>query len=404
MTTLGRYQVLDKLGEGAMGVVYRARDRTLGRVVALKMLTETLGEDDELHQRFQREVETVGRLDHPNIVAVFDMGESDGQLYMAMELLEGEDLRSLVERRVDVPLADRVRIALEICAGLGHAHAQGVVHRDVKPANILVTTRGQVKLLDFGLARVAAWESITRQGVILGTPDYMSPEQASGGTVDQRTDLFATGSVLYEFLTWRKPFPGKTLHAVLYEIVSHQPVPVLRVNPDVPARLAHVIHRMLEKDTERRYAHMEDVARDLRPIHAALRRSDARSAHFGSQPVPADAHLELRRLLDTAKGHLAASRRAEAVFDLKAALAVDPHSEEAATGLWEAQRSLLASPLPSTADPTLATRVLQLLADARAGQPQARVQRALDELTLIAPDDPRVVERLYQTPARKAAS
>ena len=215
MPTFGRYEILGKLGEGAMGVVYRARDTAIGRVVALKMLSAELGEDDELHQRFRREAEAVGRLNHPNVVTVYDLGQASNQLYMAMELLEGDDLRWLIEERVDIPLADRVRILAQICDGLGYAHAKGVVHRDVKPANILVTGRGIVKILDFGLARVATRQTITRKGMILGTPDYMAPEQAMGNAVDRRSDVFSAGSCFYEFLGGEKPFKGKTLHGVL---------------------------------------------------------------------------------------------------------------------------------------------------------------------------------------------
>src|SRR5581483_5786054 len=150
MPSIGRYEIVDKLGEGAMGVVYRARDRTIGRVVALKMLSAELAGEDELHRRFRREVEAIGRLNHPNIVTVYDMGESDGHLYMAMELLEGEDLRAIIEKQPDLPLPDRIRILTEIASGLGYAHSRGVVHRDIKPANIVVTSTGGVKILDFG--------------------------------------------------------------------------------------------------------------------------------------------------------------------------------------------------------------------------------------------------------------
>ena len=182
MATFGRYEILGKLGEGAMGVVYRARDNAIGRVVALKMLSAELGAEDELHHRFRREAEAIGRLSHPNIVTVYDLGESEGQLYMAMELLEGDDLRSLIERRVEVPLSDRVRVLVQICDGLAYAHSRGVVHRDIKPANIVVTAAGRVKILDFGLARVATRATITRKGMILGTPDYMAPERARCST------------------------------------------------------------------------------------------------------------------------------------------------------------------------------------------------------------------------------
>src|SRR5262245_38655347 len=260
-----------------MGIVYRAQDAALGRVVALKVLSAEFGVEDELTKRFLREAEAIGRLNHPNIVQVFDLGETGGHLFMAMELLEGEDLRHLIEKQIDVALADRVRILREICEGLGYAHSRGVVHRDIKPANILVTSAGRVKILDFGLARVATRQTITRRGVILGTPDYMSPEQAMGKTVDPRSDIFSAGGVFYEFLTLQKPFKGKTLHSVLYQFISEEPDPVLTLNPDVPARLAAVVHKMLQKDPAKRYATMEDVSRDVEKIHDALRRSHSRS-------------------------------------------------------------------------------------------------------------------------------
>src|SRR6185436_1481599 len=171
LAAFGRYEILDKLGEGAMGVVYRARDQNLGRVVALKMLSAELAAEDELLKRFQREAEAVGRLNHPNIVTVYDLGDAEGQLYMAMELLEGDDLRELIERGTPIPIAERSRILIEICRGLGYAHTKGVIHRDIKPANIHVTSSGRVKLLDFGLARVTTRSGIPRRGMILGTPD-----------------------------------------------------------------------------------------------------------------------------------------------------------------------------------------------------------------------------------------
>src|SRR5258708_28398706 len=236
MPSLGRYEILGKLGEGAMGVVYRAGDKSLGRVVALKMLSADLGADDELHQRFRREAQAIGRLNHPNIVAVYDLGESEGHLYMAMELLEADDRRALIERQVEIPLADRVRVMGQICEGLGYAHGKGVVHRDVKPANIFVTSGGQVKILDFGLARVATSDTITRAGVILGTPDYMSPEQATGRALDLRTDIFSAGAVFYQFLTPPKPLKGENRPSVPYPNLSPEPPTLPAPNPPPPPR------------------------------------------------------------------------------------------------------------------------------------------------------------------------
>jgi serine/threonine-protein kinase len=398
MATFGRYEILDKLGEGAMGIVYRARDVALGRVVALKMLSADIGAEDELHQRFEREAEAIGRLNHPNIVKVYDLGESEGHLFMAMELLEGEDLRTLIERRTEVPLADRVRILGEICEGLGYAHAKGVVHRDIKPANIVVTSAGRVKLLDFGLARVATRGTITRRGVILGTPDYMSPEQAMGKTVDPRSDIFSAGGVFYEFLTLQKPFKGKTLHSVLYQIISEEPDPVLTLNPDVPARLAAVVHKMLHKAPERRYASMDDVGRDIREIHVALRRSRSRSAVPQKTPVPSpsaseDVRGRVRDHVSRGKAHYQAGQHAKALFEMKEALALDPACAEAAEILWRAGKQLQAGRAnrpPTDADS--GARIAELLARAAPGRPDDEARKALGELALLAPDDPRVAD------------
>jgi len=341
----GRYELLDKIGEGAMGMVYRARDMALGRVVALKMLSADIGADDELHQRFHREAEAIGRLNHPNIVQVYDLGEAEGRLYMAMELLDGDDLRSLIERQVDIGLADRVRVLKEICDGLGYAHQRGVVHRDIKPANILVTSSGRVKILDFGLARLATRATITRRGVILGTPDYMSPEQAMGKTVDSRSDIFSAGGVFYEFLAFQKPFKGKTLHSVLYQIISEEPEPLLTLNPDVPARLAAVVHRMLQKDPERRYQTLEQAGHDLDEIHHSLRRSHSRSAVPHRPPdagpgLSEEDRLRVRDHVARGKALFQGAQFAKALFEMKQALALDPACAEAAEILWRSGKKL----------------------------------------------------------------
>jgi serine/threonine protein kinase len=394
--SFGRYQILDRLGEGAMGVVYRAKDSALGRVVALKMLSAELGSEEELHTRFQREAEAIGRLNHPNIVTVYDLGEVDGRLYMAMELLEGDDLRSLIDKRVDIPLADRLRVLVQICHGLGYAHSRGVVHRDIKPANILVTTAGKVKLLDFGLARVAARAAITRQGVILGTPDYMSPEQAMGNPAESRSDLFSAGSVFYEFLSLQKPFKGKTLHSVLYQIISDEPDPLLTLMPELPARVAAVIHRMLRKKPERRYLTLEDVARDLQVLHDALRCTSGRSARPTDAPttIGDEQKMRGREHVARARALLDAGRLDEARSTAQEALAIDPWSDEAAEVSWRAIRRQHDQSRPRTVDAATDARVQGLLHRAAPGRSEESARAAMAELALIAPDDPRLVELL----------
>lgn len=397
MATFGRYEILDKLGEGAMGVVYRARDPALNRVVALKMLSAELGSEEELHRRFQREAEAIGRLSHPHIVTVYDLGQAEGQLYMAMELLEGDDLRALIEQRVEVPLPDRVRILLQIAEGLAYAHSRDVVHRDIKPANILVTTGGRIKLLDFGLARVASQSSITRRGVILGTPDYMSPEQAMGRGVTHRSDQFAAGAVFYEFLSGSKPFRGKSLHAVLYQILSEEPEPLLTLNPQLPARLASLVYGMMRKDPEQRHASMEDVRRELAEIHLALRRTQGRSpAPQPPAPGPEEVRPRVRDHVAAGRTHLEAGRTWRAMPELSAALALDPTHDEAAELLWRAIRTRHAARAAPEPDGAREARLEALLARAAPGQPEEEARRALLELSLVAPDDPRVAELLRE--------
>jgi serine/threonine protein kinase len=392
MARFGRYEVLDKLGEGAMGVVYRARDEALGRTVALKMLSADLDAEEELHQRFHREAEAIGRLNHPNIVTVYDLGEAEGHLFMAMELLEGDDLRSLIERQIDIPVADRVSVLTQICDGLAYAHSRGVIHRDIKPANIVVTSTGRVRILDFGLARVATRATITRQGVILGTPDYMSPEQAMGKTVDARSDVFSAGAVFYEFLTFQKPFKGRTLHAVLYQIISERPEPILTINPEIPARLAACVERMLRKDPEQRCASMEEVARDLSAIHASLRRTRSRSALPGSvTPLGEDARARVRELLARGRADLEAGDPGAALLTIREALGVDPGCDEAIELSWRSIRRLpTGAELVPIPDPESEARVAALLGRAAPGRPAEEARAALAELALIAPDDPRL--------------
>ena len=402
MATFGRYEILDKLGEGAMGVVYRARDASLGRVVALKMLSADLGAEEELHQRFQREAEAIGRLSHPNIVTVYDVGESSGQLYMAMELLEGDDLRSLIEKRAAIAFADRVRILIQICTGLAYAHSRGVVHRDIKPANILVGSDGRAKILDFGLARVSARSTITRRGVILGTPDYMAPEQAMGKGVDRRSDVFSAGAVFYEFLTLEKPFKGKTLHAVLYQIISDDPEPVLTVNPEVPVRLASIVHRMVRKDPDLRYGAMEDVARELSEIHAALRSSGGRSTlPIPASPVSEETRARVRDRVAQGRALLDAGQAERAMAEMKDALRLDPSAEDAADLLWRAGRKLQdgRSAVPAL-DPESERRIADLVARAAPGGAEEDVRSAVAQLVLIAPDDPRVTDLLRERSGR----
>jgi predicted Ser/Thr protein kinase len=257
---IGRYELLERIGKGGMGIVYRARDTVLGRAVAVKMLVADLEVSDETRERFFREARSAGQLAHRNIITIYDFGEENGRAYIVMELLQGESLTALLTREPDLPLEQRVDIMMRVCEGLAFAHSRAIVHRDVKPANLFITTDGQLKILDFGVARIAS-SNLTRSGLIVGTPDYMSPEQVQGRIVDQRSDVFSAGAVFYQLLTGRKPFAAKGLPMVLQKVVSDTPPPLRDV--EAPPELAAIVTKALEKDPARRYQQMQDMVADL---------------------------------------------------------------------------------------------------------------------------------------------
>ncbi len=277
---IGKYTIVGELGRGTMGEVYKAHDPVLNRFVALKTLPARVGPDDETLQRFHREAQAAALLNHPNIVTVHDFGEEKGLLFMAMELLEGIDLREAIDSALVKTLDERLTIMDSVLAALDYAHAKGVVHRDIKPANIHLGKARQVKIMDFGLARISTSE-MTQEGIVLGTPNYMSPEQALGDKVDGRSDIFSTGAVLYELLTGHKPFEADTTPSVLFQVVHKQPQPVRRWVPDLPGAVAAVVNRALEKDLERRFASAGDMRAAL-----AIARDGVASARPAAAPPP----------------------------------------------------------------------------------------------------------------------
>ncbi len=251
--SIGRYKLVRELGRGAMGVVYEASDPNLGRTVALKtILVNTIGTNPlEVTDRFKNEARAVGGLSHPNIVTVFDAGEDNGVLYIAMECLDGATLESHLTQWRTIPLDRALNITRQICAALDYANRKGIVHRDIKPANVMLLPDGTAKITDFGLARTA--EAITMTGHVMGTPHYMSPEQVRGRPVDVRSDLFSVGVMLYEMLTGERPFEGQSITTIMYKIVHETPTPPRALDSSIPPGLSAVIERSLAKSPEDRY-------------------------------------------------------------------------------------------------------------------------------------------------------
>src|ERR1700694_2366664 len=283
---LGRYLIQSELGRGSMGVVYKATDSVLERTVAVKTVNMALERDgaDKYEARFLQEARAAGSLNHPNIVTVYDVGKSGEVAYMAMEFIEGPELRMLIgEGRRPLPVSQSVSVAAQVADGLAYAHQHGVVPRDVKPANIMVPPTGPVKITDFGIARMRASGDLTQTGMMLGSPKYMSPEQVIGKRADHRSDVFSLGVILYEMLTGSTPFNGDNVTALMYQIVNFAPSAPSAVNGAVPELLDYIVAKMLAKALEDRYQSAADVTRDLRECERQL----ATPADGAAPPRPA---------------------------------------------------------------------------------------------------------------------
>jgi serine/threonine protein kinase len=310
---IGRYRVTERIGRGAMGVVYSGRDEQNGRPVAIKVMMTDLEGDKETRERFTREARVTGQMLHRNVINVYEMGEEDGRLYMVMELLDGETLGEYLKRVGRIGLEDALDLMMQVCEGLAVAHAHGIVHRDIKPGNLYVLRHGGLKILDFGVARLAN-SSMTASGFIVGTPDFMSPEQARGREIDQRSDVFSAGAVFYYMLSGRKPFAAPDLPAVLHRVNS-EPPPSLTA-AECPPGLWAILMRALAKATTDRYADMGALLADLVRYHQEFDR-------------------ETRTMAEEARDHAAEVVSLIARRDVLASLR-DPHTPRQTSPFTEA--------------------------------------------------------------------
>ncbi len=285
ISQLGRYEVIGELGQGAMGVVYKAKDPLIDREVAIKTINLSLAMDEreEYEARFYQEAKAAGRLSHPNIVTIYDVGRSEDIAYIAMEYLQGQELRDILNETPLLPTSQVLDIIVQIARGLAYAHEHDIVHRDVKPSNVMIVRDGHTKITDFGIARMASAAVRTQTGMVLGSPKYMSPEQVLGKEIDRRSDIFSLGVMLYEMLTGQVPFIGENINAIMYQTLNTIPAAPSSVNPAVPEMLDYIVAKAMAKDTDERYQNARDLADDLKACRDAIPR-DASAANSKARP------------------------------------------------------------------------------------------------------------------------
>lgn len=312
ISQIGRYEVLGELGQGAMGVVYKAKDPLIDRVVAIKTINLglALDEKEEYEGRFYQEAKAAGRLNHPNIVTIYDVGKSGDVAYIAMEFLQGRELRDIMNDSGMLPVDQVLDIVAQVAQGLAYAHEHDIVHRDVKPSNIMVVRDGHVKITDFGIARMASSAVRTQTGMVLGSPKYMSPEQVMGKAIDQRSDIFSLGVMLYEMLTGQAPFSGENVNAIMYQTLNAVPAPPSTLNPAVPEMANFIVAKALAKKLEDRYRNAKDLAVDLRACRDTLPRSgkpiDVSPHPGGEKKLPDVIDISARKSMDEEEVKLAA--------------------------------------------------------------------------------------------------
>ena len=285
---LGKFELHELIGEGAMGVVWKAYDSVLRRYVALKLLPAKVSRTGDIRERFLREARAAGVLQHSNIVTIYDLGEAENQLFIAMELVDGRDLSTIISGHDPLPLERKLDIVIEVLEALTYAHNRGVIHRDIKPSNVRIATDGGIKIMDFGIARLQSAE-FTGSGAIVGTPSYMAPEQITNGPIGPATDLFAVGCLLYELLGYRKPFEAETIHGVLYQVLTTDPPALRTMAPSIPAALERVVTKAMNKVPEDRYDSAQQMQSALVAIRAALSGAGQTTERLGPRwtPLPA---------------------------------------------------------------------------------------------------------------------
>ena len=299
---IGKYDVIDIIGRGGMGIVYKAADPNLNRLVAIKMMTGGYASTPEHLKRFFREAQSTGGLRHPNIVTIFELGDYDGNPYLVMEYLEGESLESIIKSRRPISLVEKLSIMMEVCHGLGYAHGRGIVHRDIKPGNIMVSSQGTAKIIDFGIAHIED-KNVTLAGQIMGSVGYMSPEQVNGRAIDLRSDIFSTGVVLYQLCTHAMPFDGQSTASTLLKILHDPPPPLKNFLTVYPPELETVVLRALAKDREERFQSADAFALDLAQLHGQLKQ-DIISSYLQEATLliaKADLHQAREQLLQVLK-------------------------------------------------------------------------------------------------------
>ena len=287
---ISHYKILEKLGEGGMGVVYKAQDTKLDRIVALKFLSKNLLCAEEAKARFVQEAKAASALDHPNIATIYEIDEAEGECFMAMAYIEGKSIKELIKEK-ELSIEEILEIGIQIAEGLTKAHQKGIVHRDIKSDNVMVTDEGEVKIMDFGLAKLKGVTKLTKTGTTLGTLQYMSPEQAQGMEADHRSDIFSLGVVLYEMITGRLPFKGAHEAAVINSVVNDTPEPLTRYKSDLPGELQGIVGKAMEKDREMRCQHVDDLCADLRRLKAEQETGATNTLGTATKPTPSIAVL-----------------------------------------------------------------------------------------------------------------